>query len=92
MDSTAPGLEEGMFVANLHLVRAEVHLVSGRAAEAEADLREARRHLRTSAAAQYQLERGRLRTVLSDAVWAAYRRCQQLGGTADSNGNGHPLK
>ncbi len=44
----------------------------------------------TSAAAQYQLERGRLRTVLSDAVWAAYRRCQQLGGTADSNGP--PLK
>jgi pyrroline-5-carboxylate reductase len=44
----------------------------------------------TSAAAQYQLERGRLRTVLSDAVWAAYRRCQQLGGTADTNGP--PLK
>ncbi len=44
----------------------------------------------TSAAAQYQLERGRLRTVLSDAVWAAYRRCQQLGGTAD--GNAGPLK
>ncbi len=46
----------------------------------------------TSAAAQYQLERGRLRTVLSDAVWAAYRRCQQLGGTADNNDNGHSLK
>lgn len=38
----------------------------------------------TSAAAQYQLERGRLRTVLSDAVWAAYRRCQQLGGATDT--------
>lgn len=46
----------------------------------------------TSAAAQYQLERGRLRTVLSDAVWAAYRRCQQLGGTADGNDTGHSLK
>lgn len=46
----------------------------------------------TSAAAQYQLERGRLRTVLSDAVWAAYRRCQQLGGVADSDGGGGPLK
>jgi len=46
----------------------------------------------TSAAAQYQLERGRLRTVLSDAVWAAYRRCQQLGGTADADSNGHSLK
>ncbi len=45
----------------------------------------------TSAEAQYQLERGRLRTVLSDAVWAAYRRCQQLGGTADTS-NGHSVK
>jgi len=46
----------------------------------------------TSAAAQYQLERGRLRTVLSDAVWAAYRRCQQLGGVADVGGSGGSLK
>ncbi len=45
----------------------------------------------TTAAAQYQLERGRLRTVLSDAVWAAYRRCQQLGGTAEKDLNGGPL-
>jgi pyrroline-5-carboxylate reductase len=46
----------------------------------------------TSAAAQYQLERGRLRTVLSDAVWAAYRRCQQLGGVADVGSSGESLK
>ena len=46
----------------------------------------------TSAEAQSQLERGRLRTVLSDAVWAAYRRCQQLGGGADLDTNGRPLK
>jgi len=46
----------------------------------------------TTAAAHYQLERGRLRTVLSDAVWAAYRRCQQLGGTAETDINGGPLK
>jgi len=46
----------------------------------------------TSAAAQYQLERGRLRTVLSDAVWAAYRRCQQLGGVSETAGNGVTLK
>lgn len=46
----------------------------------------------TSAEAQYQLERGRLRTVLSDAVWAAYRRCQQLGGSGDLFDNGRPLK
>ncbi len=44
----------------------------------------------TSAEAQYQLERGRIRTVLSDAVWAAYRRCVELGETAAKlriNGN-----
>jgi pyrroline-5-carboxylate reductase len=33
----------------------------------------------TTAEACYHLERGRLRTVLSDAVWAAYRRSVQLG-------------
>ncbi|HEY7737641.1 MAG TPA: pyrroline-5-carboxylate reductase [Candidatus Limnocylindria bacterium] len=33
----------------------------------------------TSAAAIYELEKGRLRTVLSDAVWAAYRRTVELG-------------
>jgi len=45
----------------------------------------------TSAEAQYQLERGRLRTVLSDAVWAAYRRCVQLGLDVKSDANGRPL-
>ena len=33
----------------------------------------------TTAEACYQLEKGGLRTVLSDAVWAAFRRCKQLG-------------
>ncbi len=33
----------------------------------------------TSAAALHELERGRLRTVLSEAVWAAYRRTEELG-------------
>lgn len=33
----------------------------------------------TSAEAHYQLEKGGLRTVLSDAVWAAFRRCVELG-------------
>ena len=37
----------------------------------------------TSAAAIYELEKGRLRTVLSDAVWAAYRRTQELGERLD---------
>ncbi|NOZ94903.1 MAG: pyrroline-5-carboxylate reductase [Acidobacteria bacterium] len=34
----------------------------------------------TTAEALYELEKGRLRTVLSDAVWAAYRRTLELGG------------
>jgi len=46
----------------------------------------------TTAEAHYELERGRLRTVLSDAVWAAYRRCQKLGGTAPSDINGGPQR
>jgi pyrroline-5-carboxylate reductase len=33
----------------------------------------------TSAAAIHELESGRLRTVLSEAVWAAYRRTVELG-------------
>ncbi len=43
----------------------------------------------TTAEALYQLERGRLRTVLSDAVWAAYRRCVELGGRVFER-NGRP--
>ena len=53
VEHSAPGLEDGVFAGNLHLLRSEVHLVTGRMAEAEADLREARRHLRTSSAAQF---------------------------------------
>jgi pyrroline-5-carboxylate reductase len=33
----------------------------------------------TSAAALHELEKGRLRTVLSEAVWAAYRRTEEIG-------------
>jgi pyrroline-5-carboxylate reductase len=33
----------------------------------------------TSAAAIAELEKGRLRTVLTEAVWAAYRRTEELG-------------
>src|SRR6476661_3573744 len=33
----------------------------------------------TTAAALYELERGGLRTVLTDAIWAAYRRSVELG-------------
>jgi len=45
----------------------------------------------TTAEALYQLEKGRLRTVLSDAVWAAFRRCVQLGRQIDPGSNGRPL-
>lgn len=34
----------------------------------------------TSAAAIYEMEKGALRTVIADAVWAAYRRAVVLGG------------
>ena len=48
----------------------------------------------TSAAAIHELESGRLRTVLSEAVWAAYRRTVELGDqmeaqlTADARAGG----
>jgi pyrroline-5-carboxylate reductase len=39
----------------------------------------------TSAAALHELESGRLRTVLSEAVWAAYRRTEELGRSLESD-------
>jgi pyrroline-5-carboxylate reductase len=39
----------------------------------------------TSAAAIYELEKGRIRTVLSDAVWAAYRRTLELGARLEAD-------
>jgi pyrroline-5-carboxylate reductase len=48
----------------------------------------------TSAAALHELESGRLRTVLSEAVWAAYRRTNELGdqleARLDVDGKGRP--
>jgi len=41
----------------------------------------------TSAAAIYELEKGRIRTVLSDAVWAAYRRTLELGARLEAETN-----
>ena len=38
----------------------------------------------TSAAALHELESGRLRTVLSEAVWAAFRRTEELGRNLES--------
>ena len=39
----------------------------------------------TSAAALHELESGRLRTVLSEAVWAAFRRTDELGKTLEAD-------
>lgn len=39
----------------------------------------------TSAEAIYHLEKGGLRTVIADGVWAAYRRSQSLGGGSKSS-------
>ncbi len=54
--AAAPGAEApGVFAGTLLLLRAELHTMSGRPEPAKADLREARRHLRNSAAAQFAL-------------------------------------
>jgi pyrroline-5-carboxylate reductase len=39
----------------------------------------------TSAAALHELESGRLRTVLSEAVWAAFRRTEELGRSLETD-------
>ena len=45
----------------------------------------------TSAAALHELERGRLRTVLADAVWAAYRRTMSLSESLDAGREPEPM-
>src|SRR6202795_1620132 len=40
----------------------------------------------TSAAALHELESGRLRTVLSEAVWAAFRRTLEIGDQLEASG------
>jgi pyrroline-5-carboxylate reductase len=42
----------------------------------------------TTAAAMYELERGRLRTVVSDAVWAAFERTVQLEAQLEGRDGG----
>ncbi|MCJ7712410.1 MAG: pyrroline-5-carboxylate reductase [Chloroflexi bacterium] len=46
----------------------------------------------TSAAAIHELESGRLRTVLSEAVWAAYRRTVEVGDELDAQVGATPAK
>jgi pyrroline-5-carboxylate reductase len=45
----------------------------------------------TSAAALHELERGRLRTVLADAVWAAYRRTISLSESLSAGQDPEPM-
>lgn len=45
----------------------------------------------TSAAALHELERGRLRTVLADAVWAAYRRTVSLSESLSAGREPEPM-
>jgi hypothetical protein len=42
----------------------------------------------TTASALYQLEKGGFRTVVADAVWAAYRKALELGGQSSNVGPG----
>jgi pyrroline-5-carboxylate reductase len=47
----------------------------------------------TTASALYELDRGGYRTVIADAIWAAYRRTLELGGHDPNVGPGrnkHP--
>jgi pyrroline-5-carboxylate reductase len=45
----------------------------------------------TSAAALHELERGRLRTVMADAVWAAYRRTISLSQSLSAGKDPEPM-
>ncbi len=42
----------------------------------------------TTASALYELDRGGFRTVVADAIWAAYRRALELGGQDPNVGPG----
>jgi pyrroline-5-carboxylate reductase len=44
----------------------------------------------TTASALYELENGKFRTVIKDAMWACYRRSLEIGGTPDSTTNVGP--
>jgi pyrroline-5-carboxylate reductase len=42
----------------------------------------------TTAAAIYEMEGGKFRTVVSDGMWAAYRRSLEMGGNNSNVGPG----
>ena len=58
----------GVFAGTLHLVRAELHLLSGRPTEAERDLREVRRQVRDTNAAQFALPVAAIEAELARSV------------------------
>lgn len=45
----------------------------------------------TTASALYELEKGGFRTVVADAIWAAYRRSLELGGSNSNVGPGRSM-
>jgi DNA-binding CsgD family transcriptional regulator len=56
MECAGPATEApGVFAGSLHLIRAELHVLCGRRAEAEADLRAGRQQVRDTTAAQFAL-------------------------------------
>lgn len=63
--AAAPGAETGTFAGTLVLIRSELNALAGRPAEAEADLREARKQLRTATAAQWALPLGMVEAELA---------------------------
>jgi ATP/maltotriose-dependent transcriptional regulator MalT len=63
--AAAPGAETGTFAGTLVLIRAELNALAGRRAEAETDLREARKQLRTATAAQWALPLGMVEAELA---------------------------
>ena len=44
----------------------------------------------TTASAIYELENGKFRTVIKDAIWACYRRSLEMGGHSSNVGPGRP--
>jgi DNA-binding CsgD family transcriptional regulator/tetratricopeptide (TPR) repeat protein len=71
LSTSAPGTEAaGTFTATLLLLRVELYVLSGRNAEARADLREARRHLRNTSAPQFALPTAALEAELARSAGA----------------------
>ena len=83
------GLPRGMAKT---LVLQTMRGASGLALESGQHLAELRNDITspggTSAAALYESERGGLRSVIGDSIWAAYRRSLEIGGSSSNVGPG----